>query len=103
VAKQNEGMVNIIKPTVQPCRHISITWTAEDDATIVIMIVGGSSYAEITSALCKCLKPKDITNRQHNKLKDSSGIIKPPVLKGQCSSITWTAEDDATIARNESG
>ena len=32
---------------------ISITWTVEDDATIVSIIVGGSSYAKIASAIGK--------------------------------------------------
>jgi hypothetical protein len=32
-------------------------------------------------------------------LKESSGIIKPPVQPGIPSSITWTAEADATIVR----
>ena len=94
---------NITKPTVQPGRHSSITWTAGDGATIVSMIAGGSSYAETASALGKGLKPKDIINMRHNKLKETSGIIKPPVKGRRSSSITWTVEDDATIARMKVG
>ena len=58
----------------------------------------GSSYAKIASALDKGLQPSDIKNRRHTKLKESSGIVKPPMQAGRHSSITWTAEEDAMIA-----
>ncbi len=40
-----------------------ITWTVEDNATIVRMIVGGSAYAEIALAMGKGLERNDISNR----------------------------------------
>jgi shikimate 5-dehydrogenase len=67
--------------------------TAGDGATIVSMIAGGSSYAEIASALGKGLKPKYISNRWQNRMKEWSNIIKPTVQPGRHSSITWTAGD----------
>ena len=73
------------------------TWTAEDDATIVRMIAGGSSYHKIALAIGKGLRGQDINNRWHRELKESSAIIKPPVKTGPHSSITWTAEDDARM------
>ena len=66
--KQTSGT---IKPPVQAGRHSSITWTAEDDATIVSMIVGVSSYAKIASAMGKGLRGKDINNRWNRHLKHS--------------------------------
>ncbi len=94
----------IIKPPVQAGQLNIITWTALDDATIVSMSVGGSSYTEIALALSKGLNRLDIKNRWHWKLKESSGIIKPFVQGGKPGSITWTAEDDATItSMNEDG
>ncbi len=47
----------------------SITWTAKDDATIVSMIEGGSSYAQIATALGKGLKWSDFGNRWNCHLK----------------------------------
>ena len=73
------------------------TWTAEDDATIVRMIAGGSSYHKNALAIGKGLRGQDINNRWHRELKESSAIIKPPVKTGPHSS--WTAEDDAIIVR----
>ncbi len=75
------------------------TWIAEDDATIVRMIAGGSSYHKIALAIGKGLRGQDINNRWHRELKESSVIIKPPVKTGPHSSITWAAEDDSTIVR----
>ena len=37
------------------------TWTVEDDVTFVSMITGGSGFAEIASALDKCLTTSAIT------------------------------------------
>ena len=48
----------------------SITWTVEDDATIVSMIAGGSSYAKIEWAMGKGPKTKDITNMWHREFKE---------------------------------
>ena len=56
----------IIKPPVKTGPHSSITWTAEDDAR---MIVGCSSYPEIASAMGKGLRGQDINNRWHRELK----------------------------------
>jgi hypothetical protein len=61
------------------------------------IIAGGSSYAEIALVLGEGLKWNDINNRWNRELKESSGIIKPHVQRGTQSSITWTAEVDATI------
>ena len=74
-------------------------WTVEDDATIVRMIDEGSTYNKIALKLGKDLKRMDIINRWTRYLKESSGIIKPAVLRGKKSCITWTAEDDAAIVR----
>ena len=63
----------------------------------------GSLYAKIASALDIGLKPSDIKNRRHTTLKESSGIVKPPMQAGRHSSITWTAEEDATIASMNMG
>jgi hypothetical protein len=43
--------------------HSSITWTAEDDAMIVRMIMSGSSYPEIALAMGIGLEVQDISNR----------------------------------------
>jgi hypothetical protein len=51
-------------------------WTAEDDATIMSMITGGSSCTEIALALGKGLK-KDSKNRWNKDLKKSTDIIMP--------------------------
>ncbi len=58
--KESSG---IIKTPMQAGRHSSIAWTAEEDATIVSMNVGDSSYAEIVSALGEGLRREDINNR----------------------------------------
>jgi hypothetical protein len=58
----------IIKPAVQVGRKSCITWTAEDDATIVSMREVGSSFAKIASKLGKGLN--DIQNRWNRHLKD---------------------------------
>ena len=79
----------IIKPPVQGGQHSSsFSWTAKDDAVIVRMNEGGSSYAEIASALGKGLNKNDIKNRWHKILKELSGIIKPYVQGSKHSSIT---------------
>ena len=56
----------IITSTVKTGRHSIIAWTAEDDETIMSMIAGGSSYAEIASALGH--NYDDIKNRRINNL-----------------------------------
>ena len=56
----------IITSTVKTGRHSIIAWTAEDDETIVRMIVGGSSYAKIALALGH--NYDDIKNRRINNL-----------------------------------
>jgi hypothetical protein len=38
-------------------------YAAEDDSTIVSMVVRGSSIAKIASAMGKCKKVKEIKNR----------------------------------------
>jgi hypothetical protein len=53
----------IIKPPVKTGPHKSITWAAEDDSTIVRMIMSSSSYPEIASAMGMGLKVQDISNR----------------------------------------
>ena len=58
---------SIIKSTVKTGRHSIIAWTAEDDETIMSMIAGGSSYAEIASALGH--NYDDIKNRRRRGLK----------------------------------
>jgi hypothetical protein len=45
------------------------------------------------------LKENEAKSRWHSKLKKSSGIIKPPVQTGFPSRITWTEDDDESIAR----
>ena len=77
----------------------SITWTAEDDATIVKMIADDVPCSKIASELGNGLSENDIRNRWHRELKESSGIIKPPGKSGPRSSITWTADIDATIGK----
>jgi hypothetical protein len=42
----------------------------EDDAMIVSMIAGGSSYAKIEWAMGKGPKTKDITNMWHREFKE---------------------------------
>ncbi len=53
----------IIKPPVQTGFPSHITWTAEDDATIVRMRAEDISFAKIASELGNGLKSNDITNR----------------------------------------
>ncbi len=74
-------------------------WTAKDNATIVRMIGGGSSYSEIASELGKDLNRGDICYRWINHLEESSGIIRPAVQLGEQSCITWTADVDGAIVR----
>jgi hypothetical protein len=74
-------------------------WTADVDPTIERMIGGCSYYSDIALELGSGLKKHDIGNRWTGHLKELSGIIKPAVQAGRRSSITWTAEDDATIVR----
>ena len=62
------------------------------------MIVGDSSYAEITSALWKGLKRSDINIRWNQRSKESSSIIKPFVKRGKQSSMT--AKDDEAITKH---
>ena len=76
-----------------------VKWTAEDDASIESMINGGVSFSKIASKLGNGLTQMDIKNRWYRELKKSSGITKPPVKTGPHSSITWTADVDATIVR----
>ena len=74
-------------------------WTAEVDASIESMINGSVSFAKIASKLGNGLSTNDIKHRWYHHLKESSGITKPPVKPGPKSSITWTVDDDASIAR----
>ena len=74
-------------------------WTAEVDATIVKMIEDDISFSKIASKLGNGLSTNDIKNRWNDHLKESSGITKPLVKPGPKSSITWTVDDDASIAR----
>ena len=74
-------------------------WTADVDAAIVSMIADGVSCSKIASKLGNGLSEDDIRNRWTRYLKESSGIIKPPVQVGRHSSITWTADVDAAIVR----
>jgi len=60
----------IIKPAVQAGRRSSITWTAEDDATIVRMRTDGFTFAKIASELGNGLTNSDIKNRRTRHLKD---------------------------------
>ena len=68
--RYSEESSGIIKPAVQGGRKNHITWTAEDDATIVSMIEGGSSLAKIAPELGNGLKRNDIKNRWNHHLKD---------------------------------
>ena len=72
-------------------------WSEEDDTLIESMINGGVSFTKIASKLGNDLTRTDIINRWHRELKKSSGITKAPVQKGLRSSITWTADVDASI------
>ena len=74
-------------------------WTAEVDASIESMIKDSVSFSKIASKLSNGLSTNDIKNRWYDHLKESSGITKPPVKPGPKSSITWTVDDDASIAR----
>ena len=94
--KESSG---ITKPPVPAGPKSSITWTAEVDASIESMLDGGDSFSKIASKLGNGLTQMDIKNRWYRELKKSSGITKPPVKTGPHSSITWTADVDATIVR----
>ena len=94
--KESSG---IIKPPVQTGFPSRITWSTEDDATIVKMIEDGVSFSKIASKLGNGLSTNDISNRWYNQLKESSGITKPAVQNGFPSRINWTADDDESIAR----
>ena len=74
-------------------------WTAEVDASIESMINGRVSFSKIASKLSNGLSTSDIKNMWYNHLKESSGITKPAVQGGFPSRITWTADDDESIAR----
>jgi flagellar biosynthesis GTPase FlhF len=74
-------------------------WSAEVDASIESMINGGVSFLKIASKLGNGLTEMDIKNRWYRELKKSTSIIKPAVQGGVKSSITWTADVDATIVR----
>jgi hypothetical protein len=74
-------------------------WTAEVDASIESMIKDSVSFSKIASKLSNGLSTNDIKNRWYDHLKESSGITKPLVKPGPKSSITWTVDDDASIAR----
>ena len=63
------------------------------------LIGDGFSYAQTASKLDNGLKDDDIYNRWRGHMKESSGIIKPPVQPGFPSRITWTVDDDAVIVR----
>ena len=72
-------------------------WSAEVDTSIESMIKGGVSFSKMASKLG--LKENDIKGRWYDHLKESSGIIKPPVQTGFLSRITWTEDVDASIVR----
>jgi flagellar biosynthesis GTPase FlhF len=74
-------------------------WTAEVDASIESMLNSGVSFSKIASKLSNGLTETEIKNRWYRVLKESSGITKPLVKPGPKSSITWTVDDDASIAR----
>ena len=74
-------------------------WSAEVDASIESMIKGCVSFSKIASKLGNGLSTSDIQNRWYNHLKESSGITKPAVQSGFPSRITWTVDDDESIAR----
>jgi hypothetical protein len=67
-------LFGIIKPAVQAGRHISITWTAEDDAAIVRMRTDGDSFTKIASEL-----GGGLTNSDIKKQVDSSPEIQTAV------------------------
>jgi hypothetical protein len=49
--KKTKETSGFVEPPMQGGRRSCITWTVEDDATIVSMIEGASSYNKIASAL----------------------------------------------------
>ena len=61
---------SIIKPLVKPGQKSSITWTEDDDASIVRMRADDISYAKIASELGNGLSTNDIVNRWNRHLKD---------------------------------
>jgi len=65
--KESSGITKPPVPTGFPSR---ITWTAEDDATIVRMRAEDISFAKIESELGNGLKRNDIQNRWYRLLKD---------------------------------
>ena len=65
--KESSGITKPPVPTGFPSR---ITWTAEDDATIVRMRAEDISFAKIASELGNGLKRNDIKNRRYRILKD---------------------------------
>jgi hypothetical protein len=65
--KESSG---ITKPPVQTGFPSRITWTEDDDATIVRMRAEDISYAKIASELGNGLKKNDIKNRWNRHLKD---------------------------------
>ena len=65
--KESSG---ITKPPVQTGFPSRITWTEDDDATIVRMRAEDISYAKIASELGNGLKKNDIKNRWNCHLKD---------------------------------
>ncbi len=72
---------------------------AEVDALIESMINDGVSFSKIASKLGNGLSTSDIKNRWYKYLKELSGITKPAVQSGFPSRITWTADDDESIAK----
>jgi hypothetical protein len=62
---------SIIKPAVQPGFPSRITWTTEDDATIMRMRAEDISFAKIASELGNGRKTNDIKNRWYHHLKDN--------------------------------
>jgi ketopantoate reductase len=84
----------IIKPPGKTGPRSSITWTVDVDATIGKMRTDGISFAKIASELGNGLKDNDIKNRWNRHLKD-----KLQGKTGPRSSITWTADVDATIGK----
>ena len=97
-----EEAKHVAKAAAKTAEH-DAKYTADVDATIVSMIADDVPCSKIASELGNGLSENDIRNRWHRELKESSGIIKPPGKSGPRSSITWTADIDATIVSMKEG
>ena len=97
-SRNADSVQRVAKAAAKAVEH-DPKWTAEVDASIESMINGSVSFSKIASKLGNGLSTSDIKNRWYDHLKESSGITKPLVKPGPKSSITWTVDDDASIAR----